>query len=271
MLALDSGQLSSVLAAWVSTGSLALAGAAVTFGIAVTWLCISVKRTCRAAREHCRHLEEQVREHGLRLKSLETRIAAPKASPSTPRLEQACERLIAELGIRAPRGPDRYALIVRKLIENGRAHRRTMEGLLGRLRGMQRSTETRQAQIEARADELDALIARVTKTARRLTDAEQCADRTKGAMETLDECLNAQLARREDIVERIDRQIGTRNIQLVTDILRAEGMHLQLNTALGDVDHVVRNLGRLASETETADPSTPDRLAEHAAQTPPSD
>ncbi|MFQ5423086.1 MAG: hypothetical protein ACE5F9_03815 [Phycisphaerae bacterium] len=269
MLGFDSGQLPSVLAA--STGSVALATAAVTFGIAVTWLCISVKRTCRAAREHCRHLEEQVREHGLRLKSLETRIAAPKASASTPRLEQACERLIAELGIKAPRGPDRYALIVRKLIENGRAHRRRMEGLLGRLQEMQQSTAARQVQIEKRANELEPLIARVTKTAQRLADAEQCADRTKGAMETLDECLNAQLARREDIVERIDRQIGTRNIQLVTDILRAEGMHLQLSTALGDVDHVVRNLGRLASEADTADAATSDPLAEPTAPTLPSD
>ncbi len=61
------------------------------------------------------------------------------------------------------------------------------------------------------------------------------ADASRAALESLDASLDANLNHRRDMIARIDSALNERQIQLVTDILRAEAEHLSLTEALDQI------------------------------------
>jgi len=61
------------------------------------------------------------------------------------------------------------------------------------------------------------------------------ADRSRQALETLDDSLNQNLAHRREMIAKVDSALAERQIQLVTDILRAEAEHLSLTDALNQI------------------------------------
>ncbi|MCB9853871.1 MAG: hypothetical protein H6819_12295 [Phycisphaerales bacterium] len=75
----------------------------------------------------------------------------------------------------------------------------------------------------------------VEKTKADIAAAIERADRSRQALETLDESLNDNLAHRREMFSKIDSALAERQIQLVTDILRAEAEHLSLTEALNQI------------------------------------
>lgn len=98
--------------------------------------------------------------------------------------------------------------------------------------------------------------------------AVQRAESSRAALEALDTSLKANLAHRQDMLRRIDSALSERQIQLVTDIMRAEAEHLSLTEALGEirtsVDALQADISRavgIAAGPKTDDPDG-DRAAE---------
>lgn len=75
----------------------------------------------------------------------------------------------------------------------------------------------------------------VSKAKADIAAAIERADRSRQALETLDESLNENLTHRREMFSRIDSALAERQIQLVTDILRAEAEHLSLTEALDQI------------------------------------
>ncbi|MFQ5411077.1 MAG: hypothetical protein ACE5EC_02230, partial [Phycisphaerae bacterium] len=69
-----------------------------------------------------------------------------------------------------------------------------------------------------------------------LISTRDAAEETRQALEAMEGSLNGQLEHRRDLIHRIDQQLHARQIQLVTDILQAEGGHLELTTALSGLE-----------------------------------
>lgn len=90
------------------------------------------------------------------------------------------------------------------------------------------------------------------------------ADMSRQQLETLDASLNENLAHRRDMIARIDSALAERQIQLVTDILRAEAEHLSLTEALdqirGSVEAIQGDIERVIgtpSEHKSDNPDNP--------------
>lgn len=106
-------------------------------------------------------------------------------------------------------------------------------------------------------------VSEIERARNEISEAIQRADNSRQALESLDASLNANLAHRREILERIDSALCERQIQLVTDILRAEAEHLSLTDALNQirtsVDAVQADIARVVNTpAHGADPHDSD-------------
>lgn len=85
----------------------------------------------------------------------------------------------------------------------------------------------------------DASLESVKKAKAEIDAAIARADASRAALESLDESLDANLNHRRDMLARIDSALNERQMQLVTDILRAEAEHLSLTEALDQIRSTV--------------------------------
>lgn len=82
------------------------------------------------------------------------------------------------------------------------------------------------------AESLKGVIADAIIEGQRLTETRDGAEHTRAMLSELDAALSGQLTGRQALLDRIDSQLRERQIQLVTDIMRAQAEHLAVTKAL---------------------------------------
>lgn len=82
------------------------------------------------------------------------------------------------------------------------------------------------------AESLKGVIADAIIEGQRLTETRDGAEHTRSILAELDSALGQQLTGRQALLDRIDSQLRERQIQLVTDIMRAQAEHLAVTKAL---------------------------------------
>ena len=298
---LAAGLAESVAAApwpWLAGGAFPLA----TLGI---FIYCSLRRG-RQTRHVLRELADSERRLETRLASLEGAYARQAAADPVT-LDEAARRALADLGLNdlsaagQPGSPARLAGILKTLVENGRRHRETMRDLLDRVEAVKTNVAAReaalaglsnsidsaarraadqaaefavvQARLDAAAaalrDEEAAVTARLNERLRDIETREAVARAALDEAAGIDARLEAQVRRREDIVARIDSQLRDRQMQLVTDLLRAEGRHLELTDALSRLTGLLDELRVTADSSRNASsrPDSPRSGMSHSAAT----
>ncbi|MFQ5501701.1 MAG: hypothetical protein ACE5EQ_05295 [Phycisphaerae bacterium] len=130
---------------------------------------------------------------------------------------------------------------LKSLCDRGESILRGIDERAGRMSSEQERANT----LLGRLDGVLERIGTVEAARESLSHVREAAEETRQALETMNGSLNGQLEQRRDLVHRIDRQLRERQIQLVTDILRAEGRHLELTTALSKVQETVSSIQEL--------------------------
>ena len=88
-----------------------------------------------------------------------------------------------------------------------------------------------------------------TRVQTELIDAIERAEASRTALASLDTSLTANLDKRQEMMERIDSELNNRQIQLVTDILRAEVEHRSLTEAVDSIQSTVDAMRKDLADT----------------------
>ncbi|MBX3394928.1 MAG: hypothetical protein KF841_06135 [Phycisphaerae bacterium] len=105
-------------------------------------------------------------------------------------------------------------------------------------------------------DSLRSLLSEAVLEEQRLTESREAAEKTRLALTELNHALSADMTHRQAIVARIDSQLRDRQIQLVTDIMRAETEHAELTQALSRITSTVGELGQWVGQSVPMDSNT---------------
>lgn len=102
-------------------------------------------------------------------------------------------------------------------------------------------------------ESMRSLLAEAVLEEQRLAESREAAERTRLALSELNNALSADMTHRQSVVERIDSQLRDRQIQLVTDIMRAEAEHAELTQALSRITSTVGEMGEWVRQSEPAE------------------